>query len=203
MKKLDRIITPRPSPSRPFTLMDAMILIAATAASGPGLRRIGELFEPGMAVPDLILGLLGAGRFRESGFVLAVLSLPVAVAWTVAVIPLRLKRPRPSWRRLAREPGWLAACSAVPGMALLGLGVGVCFFGWGRSIFYVDDIEVSLFTLAPSLAGATVLGSWMTLILGRRWRAEPSWLDRLGRALGVYWLAMGAGAPFLARWALG
>ena len=197
--------SPRRPSSRPFTLGDAMILIAATAVAGPIIRLIiAQSFAPeaNEDFPKLLLGLLGSGRFREFGFVMFILALPVAAAWTLALIPLRLKRPRPPWRHLARQPGWVAACSAVPGLVLLSAGVGV-LRGWGRSIFYVDNIELSLFTLATSLAGATVLGSWMTLILGRRWRAEPSWLDRLGRALGVYWLAMGAGAPFLARWALG
>ena len=190
----------QPTSPRPLTLLDAMILVAATASACPVIRWIGKDFDPDESLPDLFLGLLAQGRFGAFGAVLAILSLPFAVAWTVAVIPLQLKRPRPARRRLARQPGWMAACSAVPGMMLLALGVGVIFLGWGRSSFYLDDLEFSLFALAPSLAGATVLGSWMTLIVGGRWRAEASWIDRLGRALGVYWLAMGSGAPFLARW---
>ncbi len=189
---------PRPV-ARPFTLLDAMILVAATAAAGPGLRWVGRFLEPDN-LPDLLYQLPARGEFGAFGLVLVVLSPPVAVAWTVAAIPLRLRRPRPPWRRLGRQPGWVAACSAVPGMAVLALGVGVNVLGWGGSVFYLDDIEMSLFVLAPSLAGATVLGAWMALVLGRRWRAEASWLDRLGRALGVYWLAMGAGAPFVLRW---
>jgi hypothetical protein len=30
----------------------------------------------------------------------------------------------------------------------------------------------------------------MALAFSRRWRPEPSWIDRLGRVLGLYWLLM-------------
>ena len=39
-------------------------------------------------------------------------------------------------------------------------------------------------------------GSWLTLSLNRRWRPEPTWLDRLGRALGLYWIACGGMLAF-------
>lgn len=45
-----------------------------------------------------------------------------------------------------------------------------------------------IMVLAPVLVGLSISASWMTLLLGRRWRAEASWIDRLGRALGVLWI---------------
>jgi hypothetical protein len=48
-----------------------------------------------------------------------------------------------------------------------------------------------------------VLTSWMTLIVGRRWRAEPTWVDRLGRAVGVFWIVAGAVVPGLFLYASG
>jgi hypothetical protein len=41
----------------------------------------------------------------------------------------------------------------------------------------------------PLYLGLAVLASWLTLRAGGWWRAEPSWIDRLGRALGVLWIA--------------
>ena len=35
------------------------------------------------------------------------------------------------------------------------------------------------------------------LILDPRWRPEPSWIDRLGRGLGIYWLAAESVVPIL------
>jgi hypothetical protein len=33
--------------------------------------------------------------------------------------------------------------------------------------------------------------SWVCLTIGSRFRPEPSWIDRLGRAIAVYWLLTG------------
>ena len=34
-----------------------------------------------------------------------------------------------------------------------------------------------------------VAGAWLLLALTGRWRAEKTWVDRLGRALGAVWVA--------------
>ena len=44
--------------------------------------------------------------------------------------------------------------------------------------------------------GYAVGAVWLVLALSRRWRPEKSWIDRLGRALGVAWIATTA----LAAW---
>ncbi len=36
---------------------------------------------------------------------------------------------------------------------------------------------------------ATVVLAWVVLAASRQWQAEPSWIDRAGRALGVLWIA--------------
>lgn len=35
----------------------------------------------------------------------------------------------------------------------------------------------------------SVLAFWLVLALGGRWRAEPHWRDRLGRVIGLAWIA--------------
>jgi hypothetical protein len=40
----------------------------------------------------------------------------------------------------------------------------------------------------PRHAGVVVAGAWLTLRLAGAWRPEPTWVDRAGRALGVFWL---------------
>ena len=37
--------------------------------------------------------------------------------------------------------------------------------------------------------GFTVAAIWLLLGLSGRWRPEKSWIDRLGRLLGVVWIA--------------
>jgi hypothetical protein len=41
----------------------------------------------------------------------------------------------------------------------------------------------------PRWAGFVVAGAWIALALAGRWRPERSWIDRLGRAIGVFWIA--------------
>jgi hypothetical protein len=43
----------------------------------------------------------------------------------------------------------------------------------------------------PPFVGLSVVVSWMTLLVGRQWRAERSWIDRLGRAIGIWWVIAG------------
>ena len=38
--------------------------------------------------------------------------------------------------------------------------------------------------------GGYAVAAWLTLAIGRRWRPEPSWVNRWGRAIGVFWLLM-------------
>jgi hypothetical protein len=33
-----------------------------------------------------------------------------------------------------------------------------------------------------------ILGAWSALAICGRWSPEPSWIDRLGRILGVFWI---------------
>ena len=38
--------------------------------------------------------------------------------------------------------------------------------------------------------GFTVAGAWLALILIGRWQSEPTWIDRLGRAIGCLWIVL-------------
>jgi hypothetical protein len=57
---------------------------------------------------------------------------------------------------------------------------------WGGSQLMVA--QLSLLSYTPE-AGFAVAGAWLALALGGRWRPEPSWIDRLGRAVGWLWIA--------------
>ncbi len=195
---------PQASP-RPFSLFDAMVLVAAMAFGLGGLRvansNLGELAEAfresvtAIVHPEEGWSAWAWALYQIYG-IAASFSIPFACALTLAVLLLRFRRPRPGIRRLSRQPG-LAACfaAAVPLIpSLVGL-VGTAIVGgptptvfphgteWDRWIGYA-------FILVPAYTGAAVLGAWSLLLISRRWRAEPSWIDRLGRALGLYWIAL-------------
>lgn len=107
------------------------------------------------------------------------LTAPCFATWTLALIPIRLARPRPVLRRLARQPGMAAACAAV--VALVFFSVHLPCVG------YVEVLYARAFVdMGPSFLGLAVLVAWTTLLLGGRWRSESSWIDRLGRALTIY-----------------
>jgi len=195
---------------RTFSLLDAMTLVAATAVGLAGLRcSAGGFTQLGAELSDSVTALAappegwsswGWALFSIYGLVATVL-VPFCAAWTLAILGLRLRRPHPRLRRLACQPGALACYAAafalVPAaVGLLGLAVlsarnEVELRSW-------EPIQGLAFVLVPALTGFAVLGSWATLLVGRRWRAEPSWIDRAGRVLGLYWI----GAIALPLWGL-
>lgn len=88
---------------RKFTLLDAMILVAATAAGLAFLR----LF---LAEGRFFQGAPFQGQFTS--YVLSGIeaAYPFLTTWTFALVILRLRQLRPRFRRIVRQPG-MAACS--------------------------------------------------------------------------------------------
>lgn len=174
---------------RRFTLLDAMILVAATAAGLAGMR----LYYP---------EFLTEARYRPDphGWAISVIlwveaSLPLFLAWTLAFLVLRFRRPRPPIRRVLRQPG-PAAVSAVAltfasgtmtfaGVAALRMHL---YQGYFDNWLYSE--LASLKNLVPFCCGPAVASAWMVLVLGCRWRSEPSWIDRFGRFLGWFWIVL-------------
>jgi hypothetical protein len=168
---------------RKFTIVDAMILVAAIAlglawwradeaASAAEIARI-----PGyVRLPSPILTRIQDGTWRP-----ATVLLPT---WLL----LRLRRPRARLRRLARTPGAAAMIALNAG---LGLSVLEGIFNLGFRNH--DEISRLVFLLRPvtsnqSLGGAVVLGVWLVLLVSGRWPRGRGWLEWLGLALGVYWV---------------
>jgi hypothetical protein len=95
------------------------------------------------------------------------------VSGTLAFLIMRLRQPRPPFRRLVRQPG-MVVCEVW----LLGMFLGFC---------------ISSFVTHPSVGLVVVLTAcaipiaWGTLALLGRLEAEPSWIDRMSRVLGVCW----------------
>ena len=103
--------------NRNFSLLDAMVLIAATAV-GLAIDRYYWSKVPLWAGPM---------RWPLRGFIAAgiIFSAPLAGMFTIAVLALQLRRPRYRLRRLLRRPG-TAACWAATTALALGTGPAVC-----------------------------------------------------------------------------
>jgi hypothetical protein len=128
---------------------------------------------------------------------------PVIHGTSVALLPItwglvvvRILGSPPARRRLFYPPG-LAACVAVSVASVLSL----CY-GWDHpSVSVAGSLSTlsiaALRAVQPLPLAAAVAGTWLVLALDRRWRPEPSWIDRTARCLGLYWLVIGLIMPFL------
>ena len=183
--------------SRRFNLGDAMILVAASAL---GLAVAPALFDGWrygivdahlypFARRDILHQLIALLVWASSR--LGLILLPMLAAWTLVVVLLRLRWPRPVPRRMARQAGMIACAAAILGMALAvtELAIVSAFAGFtpGRQLQWLLSAwlrgtapQVGMAVAAARLAHAT--------ILGRRPAADA--IDRLGRWLGWLWVAL-------------
>ncbi len=168
-----------PRPRRPFLLGDAMILIVAIAVGSLMCRAYMPSFERSMLHVRRASG--------EESMLPWAFGPPLCfvVPLMIALIPISLRSPRPRLRVLARRPGFVAcvaaAVSLVPGV--------VVWWWWPKPTlgkFLRKPMVLGGWTLAMEMTSATVLGAWLVLGMGRRWRAEAHWIDRCGRVLGLY-----------------
>lgn len=155
------------SSCRKFTIADAMILVAATAV-GLTLCR---LVMSGIKVWPQNLWLMLFGQ-------------PLLACWSLALLGIRLRNPRPAIAPLFRELG--AAASLVTSVTLMmwSLVVGLAIY-WERS-----NLAIDMLALCGLVVGPSVFGIWITLVINRTAVLDPGWIDRSGRILGVAWIFM-------------
>ncbi len=181
--------TDRPRGRRRFTLLDALALIAATALGLAPMR--GEIAFRG-AQP-----LARIPNARALAFLTMSIEAvgPLLASWTLAALALRLRSPRPSLRRLTRQPGFAANAAVI--LCLLTELVLVVVSMLAHPAQRLPFVTTMARTLGVSshMAASGVAGAWLVLALGGLWRPEPSWIDRLGRFLGGSWLGL-----FLVGW---
>ncbi|QDV32407.1 hypothetical protein [Tautonia plasticadhaerens] len=171
-------------PTRKFTVLDIMALVAA-AAVGLMLARV---YQASMdsAVSDSNGALTFPLRIRWFGR-----PAPLLASLTLALLALRFVAPRPRYRRLVRSPGFAACYGAALGLAITVLTVllewGTGYLGYSRPRFYPHFLMMrSVSFSAPSVASA-----WLVLGLLGEWRHRGrDWIEVGGIVLGVGWLAL-------------
>jgi hypothetical protein len=97
-----------PSPVRKFSILDAMILVAASAL---GLALIRFLYATGRYLS------MGRPWYAFVAQYTVEATVPFLITWTLAFLVLRLRQPRPRLRRLLRQPGMVACGAAVVAIA--------------------------------------------------------------------------------------
>ncbi|WP_165253397.1 hypothetical protein [Paludisphaera soli] len=182
----------KPDSRRKLTLLDVMLFVAAFAFAAwflthsPDTLGISILFDDAIDARRRVLE-----GWKTLQFLIARLS---GVPATLCV--LRLLEPRPSRRVLFRQPGFVACC--VWTATLLAIGVMKTLGQqMSRSFLRPDATSTLSFSWASVVlsyhideCGLSVAAAWLTLALGGRWRPEPSWIDRMGRALGYFSIAI-------------
>jgi hypothetical protein len=178
--------------TRTYTLVDASVFVLAAIVAGAEVRhRVAGL-------PLLIAHIdrTNSGAFWELTWIVDYLCraflYQILIAATIATLLLRLLSPRPSARRLFRQPGTVALTAALTGIGLaLLVRAGPTLRHWRHyyeTQLAFDETLTYLWSCCGRLAGVCVASSWITLALSGRFRPEQSWLDRMGRAIGVLWI---------------
>jgi hypothetical protein len=175
-----------------------MIVIAVSAVSIPLFLRLRTLYYAhGFLVRPSVAGWTLQLVLLNTLSLVANLGAHAVVMATIAVLTMRLRYPRPPFRRLACQPGFVACCAVALTLALSDLeylgrvsiqGVDNPFQrGFSSELF---NVVLDGFGYSFTRNGYAVSATWLMLALGSRWRPESSWIDRIGRAIGVFWIVM-------------
>jgi hypothetical protein len=170
------------TPTRGFTIVDAMILAAATAGGCAWFRAVvinswSHDFPESWHERIAVKGILATSA--------------LLMAWSAAFLVIRLRQPRPRFRRLARQPGMVACSAATVAILYQLLWMLLVGMKWGLQTAYTKGYLPSgkgVLSTVGAEAELWVAGAWLALALGGRWRSERSWIDRLGRILGLTWI---------------
>jgi hypothetical protein len=201
---------------RRFHVTDGLLIIAALAAGSAIVRcwlnpnwcaqPMGWAFQ---AQPSAARELHYA--FARGG----TWTIPYAMMLTPALLVARARRPRPRLERAAQQPGTMACAAALLAMILRpsqeAFSYVLDYLTRATSAFQLPSppfrrltpaqtlsvgqivqnitLEMFPFFTAPVVAVA-VLVAWLVLWTNGRWRPERDWIDRAGRVLGVYWMAL-------------
>jgi hypothetical protein len=171
-------------PSRRFTVLDALALVAAV---GIGLA-LARAYQASMDSAAAAAGgaMVYPLRIRWFGR-----PAPLLISLTLTLFALRLIGPRPRYGRLVRSPGFAACYAATLGLAITALTVatelGTNTLGYRRSPLYLHFLMMRSVTFAaPSVASA-----WLVLGLIGAWRhRDRDWVEVGGMVLGAGWLAL-------------
>ena len=109
--------------ARRFLISDAIALVAATAVAFALFKPYYAAMDPLRWTPPFAFATPMTG-WIEGFWGCLVRASPILMAWTLGILGLRFRRPRPRWSRLIRQPGLVAGLMAalVVVWRLLGFG---------------------------------------------------------------------------------
>lgn len=165
---------------RRFRISDGLVLVLATAVGFAWMRALNQEQFDGLSLANL--------RTVSGWTFLGWACCPLASALSLGLLVLRLRSPKPRWRRLTRQPGFVA-CLFGAGSAVLS---GIVWLLILTSLLQLHPHNSPEDVFGPFWlgAGGATLGAWIVMLLGGTGRPEKSWLDRSGRVMGGFWLGL-------------
>jgi hypothetical protein len=171
---------------RRFTILDGMILIVGVSLWFVQTRRLLEdiAYEQVRLQPPVASNGMNTS-FAVSFVVLCFYWLVVLLTPTYMI--LRMRQPGPPLRQLFWQPGMLTSL-----IVLFYVFIELSSFLVSYLIHSV--LHLSLYPLFPGprppyVPGLLVACGWLAAKLMGRFRAERGWIEQLGRALGLGWMA--------------
>ncbi|WP_165070834.1 hypothetical protein [Paludisphaera rhizosphaerae] len=179
------VVVPSPRGARRFSILDVMILVAASAVAFVIVRPM----------------MVGPLRAHPAWTRYLAATIAGLVVWTPTVLAMQFRRPRPALRRLTRRPGF-AACLAGTSLVVLGaIAVGLLALvrqsrqgmpvRVGRPVPTPDpNWWVSVVLYFGGFVGPAIIATWLLLAVTGRRRPSSDWVDLLGRAIGTAWIVL-------------
>ena len=121
-------------------------------------------------------------------------SIWLVTALCLALLAIRLRKPRLSARRLTCQPGWMACLAVAVTLALRSIEeteqILFMLYKRGLKLNFAESSD-HLADLMMMSAPFAVAAIWAGLVIGRRWRPEPGWIEPAGIILGCSWVGLG------------
>ena len=148
----------------PADLWDALKEAAGSSAPGMNVARVFGVLGGHIGVPILAVG-------------------SVTLALLIACMPRRGRA------RLFLQPGIMACLQVVLVVALI-TSLGLVRYLGASPPQPVEQIIEECFLVVSFFAGLAIAACWITMAMLGAWRPEAWWADRLGRLLGMAWIAI-------------
>lgn len=173
---------------RRFTLLDAMVFLAATAT---GLA----LWRPHLELMWLEMNRYWPRDIRWFWYNIT-RSVDVLVPWSLALLVLSLRQPRSA--RLASRPSAIVGIVVSAGLIMWAvlLLIAMCIKGTS-SVRSLTGIWFRTGLLLPTQVALSLASVWLLGIIRSEERRSLDWLEMMGWVLGSCWVVLGVLSPAL------
>lgn len=174
---------------RRVLVLDLMILVFALAG---GLsqalhlyREASDYYQRNSPRIGLVWGIADTATLSIAA------TEPVVELLAVALIAVRLIPPRPEVRDLARQPGLIACCNIVLSMILGWIWLyAVLCYNVNHVMKLYEPRSIAILAVPAMMRGAAVAAGWFTMALTGSMKLERGWVELIGIALGLYFVAL-------------